>query len=146
MKGRPNCRLVLLDRVPWIRIGMGGPMNVLVTAGNTLVFLDRVRCLTNVFTGRTGAQIAAHGYQLGHAVTLLTSRPEAVAELPDEPPAEGKRWRVRRYATFDELHDLLAEAVRHGGYDAVIHSAAVSDYGAGGTYAPAPGTRFDPDT
>ena len=36
-------------------------MNLLVTAGNTLVLIDRVRCLTNVFTGRTGAAIALEG-------------------------------------------------------------------------------------
>ena len=29
-------------------------MNLLVTAGNTLVPVDRVRCITNIFTGRTG--------------------------------------------------------------------------------------------
>ena len=30
-------------------------MNLLITAGNTLAPIDRVRGLTNVFTGRTGA-------------------------------------------------------------------------------------------
>ena len=35
--------------------------------------------------------------------------------------------------------------VRAGGLDAVIHSAAVSDYLSAGVYAPAPGTRFLPD-
>ena len=29
-------------------------MNLLITAGNTLAPIDRVRGLTNVFTGRTG--------------------------------------------------------------------------------------------
>ena len=35
-------------------------MNILVTAGNTIVPIDRVRCITNVFTGRTGTAIALH--------------------------------------------------------------------------------------
>ena len=64
---------------------LGAPMRLLVTAGNTLALVDRVRCLTNVFTGRTGAAIALCAHQRGHAVTLLTSHPEAVT-----PPAAGK--------------------------------------------------------
>src|SRR5207247_1019250 len=40
----------------------------------------------------------------------------------------------------------LHDAVTAGGFDAVVHSAAVSDYRADGVYAPAGGTRFDPAT
>jgi len=32
-------------------------MRVLVTGGNTVVPIDRVRCISNVFRGRTGANI-----------------------------------------------------------------------------------------
>ncbi|HVL11743.1 MAG TPA: phosphopantothenoylcysteine decarboxylase, partial [Gemmata sp.] len=53
-------------------------MNVLVTAGNTQTPVDRVRCITNIFSGRTGGQIAARAYDRGHAVTLLTSHPEVI--------------------------------------------------------------------
>jgi phosphopantothenoylcysteine synthetase/decarboxylase len=116
-------------------------MNVLVTAGNTLVPIDRVRCITNIFTGRTGAAVALEAHARGHTVTLLTSHPEAVASLAEgAPPAE--RWHLRQYRTFEDLHRLMAECVRGGGLDAVIHSAAVSDYLAGGVFAPAAHTRF----
>jgi phosphopantothenoylcysteine synthetase/decarboxylase len=120
-------------------------MNVLVTAGNTQVPIDRVRCLTNVFTGRTGAQVALRAHESGHTVTLLTSHPEVVADLHGGPlPSE--RWAALRYRTFEELHDLMREMIQPGGLDAVIHSAAVSDYLSGGIYAPAPETRFNPET
>jgi phosphopantothenoylcysteine synthetase/decarboxylase len=112
-------------------------MNTLVTAGNTLVPIDRVRCITNIFTGRTGAAIALHAQKRGHTVTLLTSHPETVAETPRE------RWAVVRYCTFTDLQALMADLVR-GGLDVVIHSAAVSDYLADGIYSPAPNTRFQP--
>jgi phosphopantothenoylcysteine synthetase/decarboxylase len=118
-------------------------MNVLVTAGNTQVPIDRVRCLTNVFTGRTGAQVALCAHGRGHTVTLLTSHPAVVAELHGG-PLSSPRWAVLPYRTFDELRDLMQGAVRPGGVDAVIHSAAVSDYLSGGVYAPAAGTHFDP--
>jgi phosphopantothenoylcysteine synthetase/decarboxylase len=114
-------------------------MNLLVTAGNTLAPIDRVRGITNVFTGRTGAGIAAHAAQHGHAVTLLTSHPEALEQFGPVPGCD-----VRRYRTFDELAERLEALARGGGFDAIVHCAAVSDYRPAGVYAPAPGTRFDP--
>src|SRR5262245_56585017 len=114
-------------------------MRILVTAGNTQVPIDRVRCLTNIFTGRTGASLAACAHARGHDVMLLTSHPEAVAELMSaKPPSEP--WQMRRFITFDDLHREMAALIGGGGLDAVIHCAAVSDYLSGGIYAPATGT------
>jgi phosphopantothenoylcysteine synthetase/decarboxylase len=116
-------------------------MKLLVTAGNTQVPIDKVRCITNIFTGRTGTRIALHARQRGHSVTLLTSHPDVVAELGGPVvPAEG--WRVQAYRTFDDLQALLETAVRVGGFDGVVHSAAVSDYRAAGIYRPADHTHF----
>src|SRR5262249_14697183 len=80
-------------------------MNILATAGNTLALIDKVRCITNIFTGRTGASIAVHAYEHGHRVTLLTSHPEAVAEVCEGKAQPGpERWWLRRYRTFEDLH------------------------------------------
>src|SRR4051794_37922047 len=119
-------------------------MDILVTAGNTLVPIDRVRGVTNVFTGRTGAAVALAAHARGHRVTLLTSHPEAVTDLGEGGPPPAGRWALSRYRTFDELRQQMADAVR-AGPDAVVHSAAVSDYLVAGVYAPAPHTRFHPD-
>ncbi len=120
-------------------------MNVLVTAGNTRVPIDRVRVITNIFTGRTGTQIALCAHERGHTVTLLTSHPNVVNELhPGSLSSE--RWTVVAYRTFDDLHALMWQAVVEKPLDAIIHSAAVSDYLAGGIYAPGPETRFEPGT
>ncbi|HTU90477.1 MAG TPA: phosphopantothenoylcysteine decarboxylase [Gemmataceae bacterium] len=116
-------------------------MNILITAGNTLVPIDRVRCITNVFTGKTGASIARCAWERGHTVTLLTSHPAAM----DKPP-RSERWAMLRYRTFDDLQNLMSELVVGGKLDAVIHCAAVSDYLAGGIYAPVEGTRFHLET
>jgi phosphopantothenate-cysteine ligase/phosphopantothenoylcysteine decarboxylase/phosphopantothenate--cysteine ligase len=102
-------------------------MNILVTAGNTQAPIDRVRCITNVFTGRTGGRIAATAAARGHAVTLLTSHPEVVA------PAD--RLTVRPYRTFADLDGLMAEAIPGGRFDAILHAAAVGDYHVAGTFA-----------
>src|ERR1700732_2325458 len=79
------------------------PMNLLVTAGNTLAPIDRVRGLTNVFTGRTGAAVALGAHGRGHRVVLLTSRPDAVSALHPDAADLGERWTVLRYSSFDDL-------------------------------------------
>src|SRR6516225_9370796 len=96
-------------------------MNLLVTAGNTQTPIDRVRCITNIFTGRTGAAIALEGCLRGHSVTLLTSHPETI------PPATETRLRCIPYRTFAELRQLMKE-VCAGSPDALVHAAAVGDY------------------
>jgi phosphopantothenoylcysteine synthetase/decarboxylase len=115
-------------------------MNLLVTAGNTLVPIDRVRCITNVFSGRTGASIARRAWERGHTVTLLTSHPEVVG-VPT-----GERWTMLRYSLFDDLLSLMREQLLSTDYESVIHCAAVSDYLANGVYALAEGTRFHTET
>jgi phosphopantothenoylcysteine synthetase/decarboxylase len=119
-------------------------MNCLITAGNTMTLIDKVRCITNIFSGRTGTRVALAACARGHAVTLLTSHPEVVGELAGGPPPDSLT--VRPYRTFAELRDELAHHLTGGRFDAVIQCAAVSDYECAGVYAPAPGTRFDPAT
>src|SRR5262249_35613652 len=81
---------------------------------------------------------------------LLTSAPAMVTELlgeaPRLEPRAVERWSVRVYRTFDELRELLEQGICRGHPDAVVHSAAVSDYEGGGFYAPAPGTTFNADS
>ena len=106
-----------------------GSLRVLVTAGNTQTPIDRVRCITNIFSGRTGAMIAAEGMRRGHVVTVLTSHPEVLDSIS---PAS----RVKRYRTFDDLESLLATELTQVKYDVLIHAAAVSDYAFAGVYTP----------
>ncbi len=138
-------------------------MNILVTAGNTLVPIDKVRCISNIFTGRTGAAIGIHGHERGHTVTLLTSHPEVVTGLAGAASTPGSsRWTLLAYKTFDDLENMMAGLIKPRepeaparealagasgflGFDAVIHCAAVSDYRSAGIYSPAPGTHFDPE-
>ena len=110
-------------------------MNILITAGNTMAMIDKVRCITNVFSGRTGASIALESHARGHAVTLLTSHPEALGR--ESGP------NVVRYKTFEDLRDRMAERISSGEFDALVHCAAVSDYLSAGVYGPDRATRFD---
>jgi phosphopantothenate---cysteine ligase (CTP) len=102
-----------------------------------------VRCITNVFSGRTGTRIALEAFARGHDVCMLTSHPDVIGELTCGDLPDGPRWRVRRFHTFADLAQLMEAEIVNGGYDAVIHVAAVSDYAVAGTYRLAEGSVFD---
>lgn len=121
-------------------------MNFFITAGNTQTMIDRVRCVTNIFSGRTGASVARTAWGRGHTVALATSNPEALAELGLNHRDAGDRLTVLPYRTFDDLASLMQTQLRAGTFDVVCHSAAVSDYLPAGTYTPNPGTFFNART
>lgn len=94
-------------------------MNILITSGATREPIDAVRFLSNVSTGRTGALLADDLAQHGHAVTLL--RGEAAASA-------GHVAATEVFSSTDNLQARLRRLLGAGGFDAVIHCAAVSDY------------------
>ena len=116
-------------------------MRIFVTAGNTQVSIDRVRCITNIFTGRTGASIALEAYRRGHQVTLVTSHPETI----EVAKREEQRWQCCGYRSFEDLEALMDHYIARLMQDAVVHCAAVSDYRAAGIFASSPSTRFHAD-
>jgi phosphopantothenate-cysteine ligase/phosphopantothenoylcysteine decarboxylase/phosphopantothenate--cysteine ligase len=118
-------------------------MKILVTAGNTQTPIDKVRCITNVFSGRTGTHIAWEAWQRGHEVCLLTSHPEVVQELSSAGPQDNSRWRVESYRTFDDLRRLMEIEITGRNFDAIVHVAAISDYAVAGTYRLDSSTLFD---
>ena len=67
-------------------------MKILVTAGNTQTPVDRVRCITNIFSGKTGARIAASAYDRGHDVSLFTSHPEVLGSIPTDRSRSTPAW------------------------------------------------------
>ncbi len=112
------------------------PMNLLVTAGNTQTPIDDVRCITNIFSGRTGGRIALEAYNRGHTVTIATSHPQILAELAAGNHFEPSRWQVRPYKTYDDLHNILMALVPGNHFDAIVQSAAISDYTVVGRFVP----------
>src|SRR4051812_26242086 len=121
-------------------------MNFFVTAGNTQSMIDRVRCVTNIFSGRTGAAVARTAWGRGHTVTLATSHPDILSEFGINPRDSGERLAVLPYSTFDDLASIMQTQFRTGQFDVVCHSAAVSDYLPAGTFTPDPGTFFNART
>jgi phosphopantothenoylcysteine decarboxylase/phosphopantothenate--cysteine ligase len=93
---------------------------VLVTAGGTTEPIDGVRVLTNTSTGATGAGIADHLRRLGHEVVFLHGR-QAVRPTVPGPEEE--------FGSYADLDAALGRWLGGPAFDAVIHAAAVSDFG-----------------
>ena len=94
-------------------------MKVLITAGATREPIDAVRFLSNVSTGATGASLAVLLTALGYDVTLLRGEGSIGGDAAIE------------QEIFNSAFDLSARLLHRlaaGAYDAVIMSAAVSDY------------------
>jgi phosphopantothenate-cysteine ligase/phosphopantothenoylcysteine decarboxylase/phosphopantothenate--cysteine ligase len=94
-------------------------MKVLITGGSTRVMIDKVRCITNIFNGRTASEIARCAVRKGWDVTLMTSRNRS---------GRGGEGLYVPYRTYDELYGLMKHWIMNNEYDVIIHSAAVSDY------------------
>jgi len=93
---------------------------ILITAGPTWVALDDVRVISNTASGQTGVMLAELLRKAGARVTLCLG--------PGAAAVKDKSVRVLSFRFFDELKKILASELIKKDYDAVIHSAAVSDF------------------
>jgi phosphopantothenoylcysteine synthetase/decarboxylase len=94
-------------------------MKILITGGNTAIPIDKVRVISNIFKGKTASGIAAHAVTLGHDVTLIGNPGMEVPLFINN---------FISYKTYNELASLMEEQIRNNKFDAIVHSAAVSDY------------------
>jgi phosphopantothenoylcysteine decarboxylase/phosphopantothenate--cysteine ligase len=109
-------------------------LRVLVTSGGTAEPIDGVRMITNFSTGHTGAAIAAHMARSGHDVVLLRALGAAAAP-------SGCRDEV--FSSFSDLDSALGRILTSESFDAIVHAAAVSDFGVDRVQVG--GTRRAPD-
>ncbi len=92
-------------------------MNLLVTAGATREFLDEIRFLSNLSSGKMGYAVALAAAAAGHAVTLVSGP----TDLPVPPGVTCARVESAR-----EMLDALKK--RWDKTDALVMAAAVADY------------------
>ena len=94
-------------------------MKLLITAGATREPIDAVRFLSNVSTGLTGAALADAFVSAGHDVVLLHGVSSARPRLDFD---------RETFTSADDLSARLRNRLAGGAFDAVIMTAAVSDY------------------
>lgn len=95
-------------------------MKVLLTSGATREPIDSVRFISNVSTGATGATLADTLAEAGHEVTLLHGIGAVRARHAGVVAGE--------FGSAEHLGERMRAALASGGYQAVIHAAAVADY------------------
>ena len=92
---------------------------ILITAGGTREYIDGVRYIGNMSSGKTGAQMADYFSVQGYQVTWVGARD---AQRPQ------RDCQQLSFETFAELQQLLQQQLGEQHFDAIIHAAAVSDY------------------
>lgn len=95
-------------------------MRILITSGATREPIDAVRYFSNISTGTTGAMLTDCLREAGHEVHLLHGQGAVL-------PASGVLG-CQEFSSTADLAERLKGYLRSGGYDAVVHSAAVADY------------------
>ncbi len=105
---------------------MGPCPEVLITAGGTREMIDEVRYWSNIFTGRTGLDLALRMLDIAD-VTLLTSQPEPARYLQAVRGARGSLT-TDYFQTHADLERLLPQWLKRRAFQGVFMTAAVSDY------------------
>lgn len=100
-------------------------MKILITSGGTTEYIDEVRVLTNISTGKLGAKIAESFQREEHLVYYVHAKGAA---MPDAYSSEDhyiiQKYEIRDVASLVETMRELVPKV-----DVVIHCMAVSDFG-----------------
>ncbi|MEW6027216.1 MAG: phosphopantothenoylcysteine decarboxylase [Planctomycetota bacterium] len=92
-------------------------MNVLITAGPTYEYIDQVRYLANMSSGKMGYELARAAKAKGHQVTLISGPTALKAPVG---------VRLIKVISAREMYDEVMKSYPKA--DAVIMAAAVSDY------------------
>ena len=100
---------------------MKSRVNVLVTAGSTVEYIDSVRILTNLSSGKMGLNIAQQCLDKAFNVTLVYGH--GTLNIPDDP-----RMNIMRVKTTEEMFNAVRERIMRGKQHVVFHAAAVADF------------------
>jgi len=91
---------------------------VLVTAGSTIEYIDPIRIMTNLSSGRMGIAIAQEAQRMGATVTLVYGHGTSN-------PASDKIVRVN---TGEEMYKAVVSELSSKKHDIAIMAAAVADF------------------
>ena len=92
---------------------------VLVTAGSTIEYIDPIRVITNLSSGKMGVAIAYEAQRMGATVTLVYGHGTL------NPTATGKIVRVN---TGEEMYKAVVSEISSKRHDIAVMAAAVADF------------------
>ena len=92
---------------------------ILITAGATKEYIDGVRYISNISTGKTASTIAKILYENNYDISFLHGTYSAVPDCD---------FTEYIYDDFESLKKQLYSLIEINKFDFIIHSSAVSDY------------------
>jgi phosphopantothenoylcysteine decarboxylase / phosphopantothenate---cysteine ligase len=95
--------------------------NILVTAGSTIEFIDPIRVITNLSSGKMGGAIAEEAYEKGAKVTLIYG-------LGSHTPRDVPGTNIINVSTSEEMYNAVTKELGTKYYDAAFMAAAVADF------------------
>lgn len=100
---------------------------ILITSGGTREYIDDIRVVTNISSGALGAKIAESFYAAGCQVFFVHAK-HSVQPIVMEGISDSSRIASFPVISAQDLHDTMKTLLTAFKIDAVIHSAAVSDF------------------
>lgn len=100
---------------------------IMVTAGGTREYIDDVRVVTNISTGALGAKIAEELFNRGAEVFYVCGK-QSYQPKPALGLETTSRLHIHEIVTVANLKETMEGLIKGFHIDAVVHSAAVSDF------------------
>ncbi|HZD36913.1 MAG TPA: bifunctional phosphopantothenoylcysteine decarboxylase/phosphopantothenate--cysteine ligase CoaBC [Nitrososphaeraceae archaeon] len=99
-------------------------MTVLITAGSTAEYIDPVRAIMNMSSGKMGMSLAKKAYERGASVTVVYGHgsvdPNAYLKAPG--------IEIQRVSTAEEMYESVISKLSEKKFDMVILASATSDF------------------
>lgn len=111
----------VIDKIGIKKGKMTSGINVLVTAGSTVEYIDSVRIITNLSSGKMGLNIAQQCLDKCFNVTFVYGH--GSLNIPDDP-----RMNIIRIKTTEEMLKVVKERILNEKQHIVFHAAAVADF------------------
>jgi phosphopantothenoylcysteine decarboxylase/phosphopantothenate--cysteine ligase len=97
--------------------------NILVTSGGTMEYIDPIRVITNLSSGKMGNAIIKHSLELGANVTHIVGNFTTVPFSSNSSNLE-----TIKVNTSDEMYTRVISEISSKKFDIVIFAAAVTDF------------------
>jgi phosphopantothenoylcysteine decarboxylase / phosphopantothenate---cysteine ligase len=93
-------------------------MRALVTAGSTVEYIDPIRVITNLSSGKMGIAIAQEAKKMGADVTLVYGHGTIIPE----------NFKTVHVSTGEEMRNAVVSELSSETYDIIVMAAAVADF------------------
>ena len=99
--------------------------NILVTSGGTMEYIDPIRVITNLSSGKMGNAIIKHSLELGANVTHIVGN-STTTTVPFS--SNSSNLETIKVDTSDEMYTKVISEISSKKFDIVIFAAAVTDF------------------